>query len=57
MTAEDGLWSPAGRNPWTWKADIDPGKIKATYDKGILNVRVPMPEAVKSEAARVPIEK
>ncbi|MEV1168460.1 Hsp20/alpha crystallin family protein [Nonomuraea sp. NPDC049784] len=31
--------------------------IKATYDKGILTITVPMPESAKKEAKRIAIEK
>lgn len=31
--------------------------IKASYDKGILTVRVPMPKATKAEAKRITVEK
>ncbi|TMR06839.1 Hsp20/alpha crystallin family protein [Actinomadura soli] len=42
---------------FTLPADIDADDIKATYDQGILTVRVPVPKAVKSEAKRITIEK
>lgn len=35
---------------------VDAEDIKATYDKGILTVTVPMPEETKQEAKRVPVE-
>jgi len=34
---------------------IDPGDVTARYDKGVLEVTVPVPE-VKSEGQRIPIE-
>jgi HSP20 family molecular chaperone IbpA len=38
-------------------AGIETDDIKASYDQGILTVRVPMPKAVKREAKRITITK
>ena len=38
-------------------ADTEIDDIKASYDKGILTVRVPMPQAAKAEAKRIAVEK
>jgi len=40
----------------TLPAGTDPEKITATYDKGILEVSVPIPEHPKEEGRRVAIE-
>ena len=42
---------------FTLPADTRVEDIKASYDKGILTVRVPVSEAVKAEAKRIPVEK
>jgi HSP20 family protein len=42
---------------FTLPADTKTDDIKASYDKGILTVRVPMPKAAKAEAKRITIEK
>ncbi|MFD0899148.1 Hsp20/alpha crystallin family protein [Actinomadura sediminis] len=42
---------------FTLPADTDADEIKATYDKGILTVHVPVPKAAKSETKRITIEK
>lgn len=34
---------------------VDPDKIEATYDKGILTVKVPMPEAADKPSRRIPV--
>ncbi|MEQ4725910.1 MULTISPECIES: Hsp20/alpha crystallin family protein [unclassified Nonomuraea] len=36
---------------------VEADDVKATYDKGILTITVPMPEAGKKEAKRIAIEK
>ncbi|MFB4298562.1 Hsp20/alpha crystallin family protein [Actinomadura sp. NTSP31] len=38
-------------------ADIEADDIKASYDQGILTVRVPTPKAAKREAKRITIDK
>ncbi|SFP32610.1 MULTISPECIES: Hsp20/alpha crystallin family protein [Actinomadura] len=42
---------------FTLPADTKVDDIKASYDKGILTVRVPMPKAARAEAKRIAIEK
>ncbi|MFG2088537.1 MULTISPECIES: Hsp20/alpha crystallin family protein [unclassified Spirillospora] len=42
---------------FTLPSDTDIDDIKASYDKGILTVRVPMPKATKAEAKRITVEK
>lgn len=42
---------------FTLPADTKIDDIKASYDKGILTIRVPMPKTVKAEAKRIAIEK
>ena len=41
---------------FTLPADTEIDDIKASYDKGILTVRVPEPKAAKSEAKRITVE-
>jgi HSP20 family molecular chaperone IbpA len=42
---------------FTLPAATEIDAIKASYDKGILTVRVPMPKAAKAEAKRITVEK
>ncbi|MEO3827648.1 glycosyl hydrolase family 65 protein [Actinomadura sp. B10D3] len=42
---------------FTLPADTKVEDIKASYDKGILTVRVPMPKAAKTESKRIPVER
>ncbi|XVQ09667.1 Hsp20/alpha crystallin family protein [Spirillospora sp. CA-255316] len=38
-------------------ADVDPDTITASYDQGILTVRVPLPKAAKQETKRIPVKR
>ena len=42
---------------FTLPTGIETDDIKASYDQGILTVRVPMPKAAKTEAKRITIAK
>ncbi|XRQ09839.1 Hsp20/alpha crystallin family protein [Actinomadura welshii] len=42
---------------FTLPADTETNDIRASYDKGILTVRVPVPKATKAEAKRITVEK
>ena len=42
---------------FTLPANVEVDDIRASYDQGILTVRVPMPRAVGSEAKRIAVEK
>ncbi|GAA4103145.1 MULTISPECIES: Hsp20/alpha crystallin family protein [Actinomadura] len=42
---------------FTLPADTDTEAIKASYDQGILTVRVPLPKAAEHEAKRIAIQK
>jgi len=40
----------------TLPSEVDPDKINATYEKGILTVRVPLPESVTRETKKIAVQ-
>ena len=48
------LWLVFARN--SLEFSVDPAKVKATFDKGVLKVHVPKPPEAKSETKKIAIK-